>query len=68
MRLRELYEGEMISYVKCSECGYESRNTDRYMDLSLPIKNDHDKMPATNTSLEMALENFLRPEKLEGDN
>ena len=43
-----------------------------YMDLSLPIKNNptsnDQKLAVTNSSLEMALENYMRPEYLEGDN
>ena len=67
-----MYEGQLVSYVKCEECGYESTNTDKYLDLSLPIKNNPSgsdpSYPSTNTSLEMALETFMRPELLEGNN
>ena len=37
------------------------------MDLSLPIKNEFGT-GVLNSSLEMALENYIKPEKLEGDN
>ncbi len=61
-----------MSYVKCEECGYESTNSDKYLDLSLPIKNNPNSsdpnLATTNTSLEMALENFMKPEYLEEDN
>ena len=61
-----------MSYVKCSECSFESVNVDKYLDLSLPIKNNptstDPSLCTTNSSLEMALENFMRPEYLEGDN
>jgi hypothetical protein len=47
-------------------------NIDKYLDLSLPIKNNPNssdpKLATTNTSLEMALESFMRPENLDGDN
>jgi len=40
--------------------------------LSLPIKNNptsqDPNLCTTNSSLEMAIENFMRPEKLDGDN
>lgn len=72
-RIRDLYEGQLVSYVRCDECGYESKHSDKYLDLSLPIKNnptgsDRNSSASTNTSLEMALESFMRPEYLEGDN
>ncbi len=58
--------------MKCEECGYESVNVDKFLDLSLPIKNNPNSsdpsLATTNTSLEMALENYMRPEYLEGDN
>ena len=59
-----------MSYVRCDECGYESTNIDHYLDLSLPIKNStgDPTLATTNTSLEMAVENFLRPEHLDGNN
>jgi ubiquitin carboxyl-terminal hydrolase 47 len=70
--IKDLYEGLLVSYVKCAECGYESNNIDKYLDLSLPIKNNPNSSDAglvsTNKSLEMALENFMRPENLDGDN
>jgi len=54
----------LASYVKCEECGHESTSVDKYMDLSLPIRSDQ----LRNSSLEMALENYIKPERLEGDN
>eukprot|EP00347_Sterkiella_histriomuscorum_P024007 403332628 len=74
-KIRDLYQGTSVSYVKCEECGYESQNQDKYLDLSLPIRNDQGPPTAkdnpfhmNNVSLDMALENYLKPEKLEGDN
>ncbi|CDW75353.1 ubiquitin carboxyl-terminal hydrolase [Stylonychia lemnae] len=74
--IKDLYQGEIESYVKCEECGYESINQDKYLDLTLPIRNEdqfgqnaQSKTKARNsTSLEMALEIFLKPERLDGDN
>ena len=61
------YEGVVQSYVKCLECGYESARPDRYQDLSLPIKNEFGT-GVLNSSVEMALENYIKPEILSGDN
>ena len=57
----------MASYVKCEVCGNESLNSQNYMDLSLHIKNEFGT-GVLNSSVEMALENYIKPEKLEGDN
>jgi ubiquitin C-terminal hydrolase len=64
---KELYQGQNNSYVQCKHCNYESKNTGIYMDISLPIKNEFGT-GVINSSLEMALENYLKPEILEGDN
>ena len=64
--LKNLYEGKTSSVIKCLECNNKSINTDTYMDLSLPIMNIFEGIH--NKSLEMALMNFIKPEKLEGDN
>ena len=64
-KIKDLYQGELQSYVKCSECGYESLSTDHYLDLSLPIRTDSNTL---NRSLHKALSNFIKPELLEGDN
>jgi ubiquitin carboxyl-terminal hydrolase 47 len=57
----------MASYVKCEECGRESLNEMSFMDLSLPIKNEFGT-GVLNSSLEMALENYIKPERLDGGN
>ena len=64
--LKELYQGKTNSVIKCIECGYKSLNKDTFMDLSLPITNMFEGI--YNKSLEMAFMNFIKPEKLEGDN
>lgn len=68
--LQDLYRGQLVSYVRCELCGFESASVDAYLDLSLPIKNNPSdpRLCTSNCSLEMALENYLRPERLEGDN
>jgi ubiquitin carboxyl-terminal hydrolase 47 len=65
--INNLYQGKMASYVRCEECQTESRNEQNFMDLSLPIKNEFGT-GVLNSSVEMALENYIKPEKLEGDN
>ena len=64
--LKKLYQGKTNSIIRCCECGYKSFNTDSFMDLSLPITNMFEGI--YNKSLEMAFMNFIKPEKLEGDN
>lgn len=58
--------------MRCEECLYESVSSDTFLDLSLPIRNNptstDPSLATINSSLEMALENFMRPEKLESDN
>lgn len=48
------------------ECGYESQNENKFLDLSLAIRNEGSSL--INSSLEMALESFMRTELLEGSN
>ncbi len=61
-----MYEGYNTSIVKCLECNYESQKKDRFYNLSLPVRNEFDKI--YNTSLENAFLNFLKIERLEKDN
>ena len=65
--INEMFSGKMSSYVRCEECQYESLNGMDYMDLSLPIKNEFGT-GVLNSSIEMALENYIKPERLDGDN
>jgi ubiquitin carboxyl-terminal hydrolase 47 len=64
--INHLYQGCSSSVVKCLECNYESEKKDYFLDISLPVRNDFDKI--YNSSLEMAFFNFLRSEKLINDN
>lgn len=65
--LNNLYKGIMTSYVECQECGYSSKNNQPFMDIVLPIMNEFGT-GVLNSSLEMAIENYLKPEILEKDN
>lgn len=62
----KLYSGETASIVKCLECNYMSQRKDRFLDISLPVRNEFEKI--YNSSLEMALTNMLKEEKLEKEN
>ena len=64
--IQNLYQGKTSSIIKCLECNNKSINNDTYMDLSLPIMNIFEGIH--NKSLDMAFMNFIKPEKLEGDN
>ena len=64
--ITELYEGLYVDYVKCLECGNESTREDKFLDLSLAVRNSQDW--EYNDSLDKALENFFKPDMLSGDN
>jgi hypothetical protein len=57
----------MVSYVRCEECQVESAREEKFLDISLPIRNEFGT-GVQNSSVEMAVENYLKPEKLDGDN
>uniref|UniRef100_A0A6B2KX25 Ubiquitin carboxyl-terminal hydrolase 47 n=1 Tax=Arcella intermedia TaxID=1963864 RepID=A0A6B2KX25_9EUKA len=58
--IHQLYQGTIKDYVRCTQCGYESSRQDEFLDLSLVIRSV--------TSLEEALNAFISPELLNGDN
>ena len=64
--INDLYSGESHSVVKCLECNTCAINKDFFLDLTLPILNIFENIH--NKSLDMALMNFIKPEKLEEDN
>eukprot|EP00742_Colponemidia_sp_Colp-10_P003548 GILJ01003779.1.p1 GENE.GILJ01003779.1~~GILJ01003779.1.p1 ORF type:complete len:1161 (+),score=247.88 GILJ01003779.1:139-3621(+) len=64
--INDLYEGIMIDYVQCRECHHESSREDKFLDISLTVRNEFDKI--YNDSVDKALENYLKPEILEGNN
>lgn len=64
--INDLYEGSLKSVLKCLQCGNTSEKIEKFLDLSLPIRSEHEKI--YNSSLEMALCNILKPEKLQKQN
>ncbi|CEM32577.1 unnamed protein product [Vitrella brassicaformis CCMP3155] len=64
--INHLYQGELIDYVRCKECKYVSKHSDKFLDISLNVRSEFEQI--FNDSLEKALDNFLHPENLEGDN
>ena len=61
-----LFQGETQSCIRCSECNALSTRNDCFLDVTLPILNPFENI--RNASLEMALRNFVKTERLEGDN
>ncbi|XP_075229694.1 ubiquitin carboxyl-terminal hydrolase 47-like [Lycorma delicatula] len=61
-----LYQGKMIDYVRCLECGQEKSREDTFLDIPLPVR------PFGSTvaygSVEEALRAFVQPETLEENN
>ena len=64
--IAELFEGVLVDYVKCETCGYESQREDKYLDISLAVRNDFDHI--YNSTLEKALLNYIGTEHLSGSN
>ena len=64
--INQLYQGTYIDYVKCLGCNFESCREDKFLDISLSVRNDYEKI--YNKSVEMALENYIKHEELTGDN
>ncbi|OQS03551.1 hypothetical protein THRCLA_04130, partial [Thraustotheca clavata] len=64
--VNDLYQGTLKDYVQCVECGYESSRIDNFLDLSLVIRPFGSNQMMK--SVEEAIEFFLKPEKLSGDN
>ncbi|GAB0088457.1 Ubiquitin carboxyl-terminal hydrolase [Sergentomyia squamirostris] len=64
--INRLYQGKMIDYVKCLECGTEKSREDTFLDIPLSVK------PFGSTvaygSVEEALRAFVQPETLEENN
>ena len=57
----------MTDYVRCNECKHENCRDAPFLDISLPIRNDFGT-GVINSTLEMAIENYLKPNHLTGDN
>ena len=64
--INRMFEGKMTDYVRCFGCGNESKRSDRFLDLSLTVWNEFDKV--YNDTLEKALYDYIRPTKLDEDN
>ncbi len=64
--INDLYQGEMKDYVQCKECGHESSRTDKYLDIPLVIKPFGEQHAVR--SVQEALNKFVQPELLEGEN
>jgi len=65
----DLLEGTCQSYVKCHGCNHESAIPDKFMDLSLVIRPWGAQGPDEyNKSVEEAIEQYIKPELLDGDN
>nr|XP_023028042.1 ubiquitin carboxyl-terminal hydrolase 47 isoform X1 [Leptinotarsa decemlineata] len=64
--INDLYEGKMLDYVKCLECGTEKSREDTFLDIPLPVR-PFGSAVAYN-SVEEALRAFVQPETLDGNN
>ena len=64
--INELYQGTYIDFVRCLKCQQESCREDKYLDLSLTIRNEFEKV--YNKSVEMALAGYVKCGELNGDN
>uniref|UniRef100_A0A6P7GLW5 Ubiquitin carboxyl-terminal hydrolase 47 n=1 Tax=Diabrotica virgifera virgifera TaxID=50390 RepID=A0A6P7GLW5_DIAVI len=64
--INDLYEGKMLDYVKCLECGTEKSREDTFLDIPLPVR-PFGNAVAYN-SVEEALRAFVQPETLDGNN
>ncbi|XP_076622356.1 ubiquitin specific protease 47 [Colletes latitarsis] len=60
------YEGMMIDYVKCLECGTEKSREDTFLDIPLPVRPFGSNVAYN--SVEEALKAFVQYETLEGSN
>ena len=62
----DIYAGQLIDYVKCLDIDVNSERVDKVQDFSLAIRPFGSETPVK--SLTEAIELFLRPEVLDGDN
>lgn len=65
-KINDLYQGAMSDYLKCTQCDYERIRVQEFLDLSLPIKDPWNNI--SNSTLQEALENYVRAEVLDEDN
>ncbi|KAG7189796.1 hypothetical protein KM043_017456 [Ampulex compressa] len=64
--INRLYEGKMIDYVKCLECGTEKSREDTFLDIPLPVRPFGSNVAYN--SVEEAIRAFVQYETLEGTN
>ncbi|KAL4510068.1 hypothetical protein ABPG72_010261 [Tetrahymena utriculariae] len=64
--INELYQGNMVNYVKCLNCQNESLREEQFLDIQLTIKNDFENIK--NESIDEAFVNLMRPEQLINEN
>ncbi|XP_076286396.1 ubiquitin specific protease 47 isoform X2 [Lasioglossum baleicum] len=64
--INKFYEGTMIDYVKCLECGTEKSREDTFLDIPLPVRPFGSNVAYS--SVEEALRAFVQYETLEGNN
>ncbi|XP_029160732.1 ubiquitin carboxyl-terminal hydrolase 47 isoform X2 [Nylanderia fulva] len=64
--INRLYEGKMIDYVKCLECGTEKSREDTFLDIPLPVRPFGSNIAYN--SVEEAIRAFVQYETLEGTN
>jgi ubiquitin carboxyl-terminal hydrolase 47 len=64
--IKDLYEGTLMDYVECKNCKKASCREDKFLDISLTVRNEFDKI--YNDSVEKALETYIKPDLLTGDN
>ena len=66
INVREIFGGLVVDSIKCKVCGNGSRREELFLNISLPINDPFTQ--TCNSSLEMALENYLKPEILADSN
>lgn len=64
--INRLYEGRMIDYVKCLDCGTDKSREDKFLDIPLPVRPFGSSVAYG--SVEEALRAFVEPETLDGTN
>lgn len=64
--INRLYEGKMMDYVKCLECGTDKTREDKFLDIPLPVRPFGSA--TAYGSVEEALRAFVEPETLNGNN
>ncbi|XP_015186575.1 PREDICTED: ubiquitin carboxyl-terminal hydrolase 47 isoform X1 [Polistes dominula] len=64
--INRLYEGKMLDYVKCLECGTEKSREDTFLDIPLPVRPFGSNIAYN--SVEEAMKAFVQHETLEGAN